>query len=498
MVLTITESSLGRREDVAAGAFGMVFRVSDLHPIVSGRLAYKKFTCDVRRQARSAERAVQFRDGLSAADRNMLDSFAAWPLALVSDGSGAICGFVMPLLALEFFCDQLDPDTMKMTSKPREMSWLITTAKQRDAAKIDLEGIELTDRLMLLAKLVYAIGWLHKNGWVFGDLSFKNVAFAVNPLAIQLIDCDGTAEACNLTRQQYSTPFWDPPECPNVGQGSGGSQLQDCISDVYKLALAIVRCLTPGKGASQARSINRIVDELDASGRDLLARALSSDRTARPTAKEIYAYLHGVVSQRVAAPTITVAHLDQALVIRGMDARIQWAMTGASKVRIRGANALAIDVDPQLHSAGYTFRPDASGRVSIEAANKYGAVSVDCGDLTLYEVPAFDMPAGVLPRIAIPSLSPISLPQALSTFDLRPRIGVGYPTIPVGTAPPTYDALLGIRPFEALDLGLRPLVPTFSADIDDIGATVRAGTQQFSDLLRDSLSQSAATARSTP
>ena len=50
---------------------------------------------------------------------------------------------------------------------------------------------------MLLAQLVYDVARLHKQGWVYGDLSFKNAAFAISPPRMILLDCDGAAD---LTR----------------------------------------------------------------------------------------------------------------------------------------------------------------------------------------------------------------------------------------------------------------------------------------------------------
>jgi hypothetical protein len=149
----------------------------------------------------------------------------------------------MPLIPPAFFCQLADPRTGHMKQSPRAMSWLIANEQQRQMTRIDLPQIDQTERLILLAQLVYIIGRLHKHGWVFGDLSFNNAVFALNPPRVMLVDCDGAASLADLGRQQGSTPFWDPPE--NAG-------LQDKQTDCYKLGLAILRCLTPGKGASTA------------------------------------------------------------------------------------------------------------------------------------------------------------------------------------------------------------------------------------------------------
>ena len=139
------------------------------------------------------------------------------------------------------------------------MSWLVSSAEQRTAAQVDFGDISRTDRLVMLAQLAYVIGWLHKHGWVFGDLSFSNAVFALNPPRILLLDCDGAAALAKRGRKQSSTPFWDPPECP-IEEPPGGRKQdrQDDVTDVYKLGLAVLRCLTPGKGASSSRNLSRL------------------------------------------------------------------------------------------------------------------------------------------------------------------------------------------------------------------------------------------------
>ena len=66
----------------------------------------------------------------------------------------------MPLIPEQFFCRLPDPDSGQMTSRPREMGWLIASATQRQEARIDLGEVDHTERLLLLAQLVYAIGRL--------------------------------------------------------------------------------------------------------------------------------------------------------------------------------------------------------------------------------------------------------------------------------------------------------------------------------------------------
>jgi hypothetical protein len=297
--MMVRRGDLGPLEEVAEGAFGRVYyapryrRRGD-----SARMVYKEFSTHVAEQARSAENAVSFRDLLSPADRAELDKFTAWPRAVV-EGRDGIVGLVMPLIPDEFFFAA----PSHMATKVRDLQWLIATPAQLAASGITAE-FYYTERLMLLGQLVYAIGLLHEHGWVFGDLSFRNEAFAVNPPQIILLGCDGAADVHDLRRQQFHSLGWDPPEC---AQGN----IQDQASDVYKLGLAILRCLNPGRGAATMRDPSRLAGRLDAAGAELVAQAMDPDPARRPTAAELYAYLRGAVPdpQRAIMPPAAALRL---------------------------------------------------------------------------------------------------------------------------------------------------------------------------------------------
>jgi hypothetical protein len=439
----VTKAGLGHLAFLAEGGFGRVYRAGAFTlPGDATQLAYKEFTADHAKQARSAKTAVTFRAGLSPADRAELDRFTAWPRELVRDGSGAVCGFLMPLIPPEFFCRMADADSGKLTSKPREMSWLIASQQQRTAAQIDLPEVDHTARLILLAQLVYIVGRLHKHGWVFGDLSFGNVVFSIDPPRVMLIDCDGAAPLSDRGREQFSTPFWDPPECP--AEPPRQQELQDAITDAYKLGLAILRCLTPGQGASSTRALSRFAGELDAPGITLVARALSADRADRPTAKDVYLYLSSVVAPRVAPPKIAYAELVTPFRLRGQDARVEWQLGNATDLTIFEGNSQHA-VTLAQHPHGYTFRPADSGPVSLEVRNRFGAVSVELGEITLYELPPFQVDLNYLPRPQVPHADPFIPAPLMATLEGRPLVAIGEADVPHVPSPGTPD-LAGAMP----------------------------------------------------
>jgi serine/threonine protein kinase len=438
--MTVSRASLGRLTFLAEGGFGRVYRVDDFRlPGDPAPLAFKEFTVRQAEQATATGKVVEFRARLSPTDRAELDSFSAWPLDRVSGASGDICGLLMHLIPPEFFCHAADAETGQVGSQPRNIMWLMSSNKQRQEALSDVPDIGLLDRLYLLSELSYALAWLHRRGWVFGDLSFGNVVFALDPPRVLLIDCDGAARLADTTRQQASTPYWDPPEValqPDPGVAQQG--LQDDVTDAYKLGLAILRCLKPGKGAATTREVTRLTDDLDAAGFSLVSRALAAGRSERPTARELYLYLRQAVLAILTPPEVLTARLATPFCVRGLDARVEWQIANATRITLRAGYRFSVDLVPAQHPHGYVFRPDESGPVSVTAANRHGTVTADLGELNLYELPPFQLDLGSLPRLELPNLGAFTVPAAAAALAGRPAVPLGITGVaglpPVPTA----------------------------------------------------------------
>lgn len=296
--MRVDRASLGQLRLLSEGRSGTIFLVEEsVIPDDPTPMVCKLFTSYHAEQAHSAEAADAFRDALGTAERCELDRYTAWPRAVVQDASGEVCGFLMPHISQEFLVPQADPVTGDIVHRPCSMSWLIAPDDTQKMAKIQLGSVNRTQRIVLLAQLTYIMGWLHEHGWVFGDLNLQSAVFTLDPIQIMLLNCDRTAALNDFDRKQLQTPFWDPPECQihlSVGE-QRRQELQDTITDVYKLGLAILRSLTPGKGAASTKDAGRLADTFDAEGTDLVVRALSANRGSRPTAMELYAYLYGLL-----------------------------------------------------------------------------------------------------------------------------------------------------------------------------------------------------------
>jgi hypothetical protein len=473
-MLRVRKADLGPLEELSEGGYGKVYRAPHYRlpgdPVTA--IAYKEFTVDVTAQATSAEKAVSFRDPwLGPADRADLDRCTVWPRAVVEE-QGAVVGLIMPLIPDEFFIVTTDPDGGS-SRKLRDLQWLIATP-----AVLRLNGVpdfDQTERLALLAQLVYDVGRLHKHGWVYGDISLKNAAFAVSPPRMILLDCDGAADATDVRRRQGHSLGWEPPECAQL-------HYQDQVTDVYKLGLAILRCLNREKGAATTRDPGRVAGKLDPAGAALVGRAVGRDRAGRPTAKELYAYLSSEVRRRVRPPEVITARLATPLRARGMDVRIEWEIKNVTEVTVRvGAGAPQAVPDsgrPQVH---IVRSPQQSGPVTIEAANRFGAVRVDLGELILYEAPRFDPTSliGALPRLPrLPALPDYDLRALAPIKESLPKVSMpGFPAIP------------SIRTAELSDVIREMALP--GADVaevirfPDFGALIAGPTREVAAILTD-------------
>lgn len=482
--MRIRKSDLGHLEVINSGAYGCVYRAPGYQlPGVAAALAYKEFTSEVDTQARAAEKAVAFRQlTLSAAQRAALDRHAVWPLAGVEDDHGTVTGFVMTLIPGDFFFDTTDPFDDAPVKALREIQFLI--ADPATLAAQQLEEVDETDRLALLAQLCYVFRLLHRHGWVYGDLSFMNAAYAVHPVdppRLVLLDCDAAAAESDAGRKQAHSIGWKPPECAQVN-------VQDTVSDAYKLGLAIMRCLNPGvEGIATLTDPRLIAGKLDPAGERLVARAVGKDRAARPTAKELYSYLHGVVAARTAPPEVIMAQLATPMRARGMDARVEWQIRNVQEVVIQVGSSPPETVqatgDPQSH----VWQPERSGPVTIEAANRFGRVRVDLGELTLYELPRFDPASfiGTLPRPGVPAISAFGMDALAPALATVPRVPL--PEMPQLPVVPTADLTAVLRstllPAGDLGTGLRITGMAESLRLPDLGALVEEPTRQVHELM---------------
>ena len=110
----------------------------------------------------------------SRADRADLDRCTVWPRALVEERRLRDRP-LMPLIPGDFFFEMTYAQTGQTTTELRDLKWLNATRKQLDANGLSAD-VDFIERLALLAQLVYCVARLHKQDWIFGDISFSNAA----------------------------------------------------------------------------------------------------------------------------------------------------------------------------------------------------------------------------------------------------------------------------------------------------------------------------------
>ncbi|WP_239310575.1 hypothetical protein [Frankia sp. Cj3] len=462
-MISIDRRKLGQLTELGEGGMAKVYRVGSSVPGLPRGLAFKELLPTVtgtdRQQMLAAMRnVVALRAAMPTAEQAELDSLTTWPLAMVTD-RGTEVGLLMRLLDDDFFIDERPPGG---APGRRVFEFQLLTARDR-AQKLGIDISAADDglvRLALMARLAYAIEIIHRPRGplrlVYGDLNLRNAAVATTPPRILLVDCDGVADVNDLSRLQPNTPFFIPPE---LLQQPG--TLQDQSTDVYKLALCVIRGLAIGKGTTQLTdpaSPRMIPGLLDQAGVDLINRAVGPDRARRPTAEEIKEYLVGRILTLARPPELLDASLRRTLVICGSDVLVKWNHRYGEKVRIHGVNGFEVkNIDPDAHPNGYAVQPPTGGPIYVEVTNKHGADELLAGHLDYFDPPAFDLEkqlAGALPRLAVPDLPVTTMPDSLVELPPYPVFTAEIPAMPEIQLP-------AIEPL--LNLGQLVPIPVFGA-----------------------------------
>lgn len=397
----VERSRLGALTPLGSGNSGDVFAISGSDEV------YKEL--NARASAIGGREwavgAVGFWRSLSSAERAHLASIAVWPTDTVED-RGQVVGVVMPRIPVDYWHTRVAYDgTTK--SFDNAFKWLMQDRSH--LAQRDLDVAAVTDtavKVSLLAQVAEAVAWLHARGVVFGDISYSNFVFALNPPRVLLLDCDAVATG-PATRQGLGrhTPAYTPPEHqPHLGDVSEST-------DVYKLGILMLSVLTPGDGATQRKPRHLTLLDRATPARvvALLTAALDQRPAVRPSAAELARCVTDYARRLSQPPVANRLELERDVVRRGATGRLLWDFDVASLVTVELPGGQVLDLDLATHPTGCTFTAQESGLVVVHATNRYGTSTFVVGALATYDAP------GV--TLALPDA-----PPATSTLSASARI----------------------------------------------------------------------------
>ncbi|NNN15357.1 MAG: hypothetical protein HKL82_05790 [Acidimicrobiaceae bacterium] len=230
---------------------------------------------------------------LSGIESNLKPSFERqlnWPVRVVLDDHDGAAGVILPLIPDEYFVS-LRRSSGEIKRRPAEVQYLFTDS--RYCARVGIPYPDESQRLDLCRSLSFAMVMLHKLDVVYGDLSARNILFRVLPKpAVLLVDCDAVRPkggAAPLGAQPHS-PDWEPPEAvkARARRDSTGYNIQNKETDRYKLGLAVLRILSPGRGCSTNTDPKVVKSVLPPRIYSLLEQSLSVNPSGRPEAQTWY------------------------------------------------------------------------------------------------------------------------------------------------------------------------------------------------------------------
>lgn len=372
--MTTQKQALTLERTLGEGGFGTVHLV---RTVTGQRFAYKEFKKPSVDEIANLKLLIEFRDALPPADRDELDSFALWPLELVTS-AGTIAGYLMEVLP-DRFVEQAIVQTSGTTKTPRTLDWLSdpVRAKQRGASLVVAET-DIAKRATFAALIASAFTFLHRRGVVFGDISPINVLYADKPAEIRLIDLDSVRLVGRSPefRQPHTTGM-SPPEC------RAGQKDQTIETDLFKLGYLFFTVLA---SVLQVSNGAQTVGKVDAPGMTLFARALGADAATRPTAIDWYRYLYDRVLAMTNPPKVENFEASPGYGLRGETIQLRWTAAGYRSLVLHMPSGERRDLGVSATNE-LTLALDRAGRFKLTAENEHGTTVAETSVVRMFEPP---------------------------------------------------------------------------------------------------------------
>ena len=264
----IERDKLGVLTKIGQGGQGVVYRAPNAKTKFAASMVYKEYKpqtrADIDFTALAAMPAL-VEESLTYAEAERLISVAAWPCALV-ENAGSATGFVMPAIPDGFF---IPLKTVKgVSDTAAEFQHLLNHSSVLAARGIDLDDAQ---RYALLREVASGLAFLHKHGVCIGDISPKNLLFALKPHeSVYFIDCDAWRINGVSALPQMETPEWTVP---------AGEELATVYSDSYKLGLLALRLVA---GHHDTKNLQHIPSTTPGLLRQIITDTLSKAPQQRP------------------------------------------------------------------------------------------------------------------------------------------------------------------------------------------------------------------------
>jgi hypothetical protein len=418
-------------------------------PDIPGALVYKEYRSG-QAPRHGPRRLVALRNGLPVGQRDHLDAVTSWPVRQVLD-QGAVCGLVLPRIPDPFF-QEIRLPSGKRKRQPREVQFLFIPPDK--AQLLDLPVPSPAQRLAICRDFAAALAFLHDDlDVVFGDVNARNALYRLDDEPIVMfVDCDAARRKGDMAAvAQLNAPDWDPPE---------GGQVLSKSTDLYKLGLFVLRCLTPASMSSVNRDPAVARNVLDANGFALLHAAIRGAEDERPSAQQWVRYLRRSLGQAVARPQLLGVDLDRTIVAAGEPVTVSWNADEADEIEVSGVGLAPVTVDGGVQRGTVTVHPTRTGRLRVTARNALGEDTRTTGPVAVFDVaPVHLLPVaipqmpqlglgavplpdltGIVPAVSAPTASTAGAPaDVLGMPSSTSPVPMPVPYLGAGAGPPSFD-----------------------------------------------------------
>lgn len=247
------------------GGQGRIILIEQPRDAEGGRLVYKRYRPEWLGQL--DEQALDALGELPAQagpDAVWLRERTAWPQTLITEGGGVV-GFLMREIPAEFSFSNVTPTGV--TQLTAEYAFLLN--EDRYLNDIGLR-VSDRDRLELLADVADSLERLHRLGACVGDLSPKNMLFALTTHRTFYLDCDSMRLHGADVLPQAHTPDWELPP---------GEEPATPAADTFKFGLLAIRLFARDQSSRDPSRLGLVWPRLA----ELAVASQSLDPTERGT-----------------------------------------------------------------------------------------------------------------------------------------------------------------------------------------------------------------------